>query len=523
MGSTNVLPCSCVLIMLAILTGVSGQSETTPGRTNYTRPVFLCGGEHVAESGFIASEGFPSHYKPNSKCTWYITVPEGNVVMLSFRIFDLEADPQCRYDFLEVYNGHAHTSQRLGRFCGTFRPGALISTSNKMMVEMVSDSETTGRGFIVAFSAGKPHVDEHQFCGGKLTKPQGSLHTPNWPESNYPAGISCSWHIIVPNNQVIEVSFDKFDVEPDSYCRYDYVAFFSGGESDDSKLIGKYCGDEAPEAFVSNSSELLVQFVSDLSVTGDGFMVSYSAHPRGSKPTTPERGVRPAAKPAPGPKPTKPAKPVKPVKTTPGPKPTKPAKPLKPTKPVKPTIKPDLKATAKPVVSKPTPKQTGWVMPIPRPGARPTPKPGSGAGLKPAVRPGGRNGTRTIPESGLPLCEQRCRRGGTMQSHFCNSEFVITGKVTTAVSGPGDTLLATVSLIKAYKAGSLRIQQAGQTMSVKLVSSCKRCPLIRRGANYILMGQVDAEGRGTLSPSSFTLLYKTPHQKILTNLTARPC
>ncbi|XP_041094215.1 procollagen C-endopeptidase enhancer 2-like isoform X2 [Polyodon spathula] len=503
--------------------------------------------------------------------------------MLSFRIFDLEADPQCRYDFLEVYNGHARTSQRLGRFCGTFRPGSIISTGNKMMVEMVSDSGTTGRGFIVAFSAGKPHVDEHHFCGGKLTKPQGSLQTPNWPESNYPAGISCSWHIVVPNNQVIEVSFDKFDVEPDSYCRYDYVAFFSGGELDNSKLIGKYCGDEAPETFISNSSELLVQFVSDLSVTSDGFMLTYSAHPRGSKPTTPERGVRPAAKPAPWPKPTKPAKPVKPtkpvkpapvpkptkpakpvkptkpVKPAPGPKPTKPAKPVKPTKPVKPSPGPKPTKPAKPVKPskplKPAPgpkstkpakpvkptkpikpalgpkptkpakpvKPTKPVKPIPRPGARPTPKPGSRAGTKPAVRPGGRNSTRTIPESGEPLCEQRCRRGGTLQSHFCSSEFVITGKVTTAVSGPGDTMFATVSLIKAYKAGSLRLQQAGETTSVKLVSSCKLCPLIRRGSNYILMGQVDAEGRGTLSPSSFTLLYKTPHQKILTNLTARPC
>lgn len=42
---------------------------------------------------------------------------------------------------------------------------------------------------------------EHQFCGGRLTKAQGSVKTPNWPNSNYPAGISCSWHISVePNN-----------------------------------------------------------------------------------------------------------------------------------------------------------------------------------------------------------------------------------------------------------------------------------------------------------------------------------
>lgn len=79
--------------------------------------------------------------------------------MLSFRIFDLEADPLCRYDYVDVYNGHSNMVQKLGRFCGTFRPGALISTSNSMMLEMVSDSGTGGRGFLANFNGVKPHVD----------------------------------------------------------------------------------------------------------------------------------------------------------------------------------------------------------------------------------------------------------------------------------------------------------------------------------------------------------------------------
>lgn len=46
--------------------------------------------------------------------------------------------------------------------------------------------------------------------------------------------------------QVIEVKFVKLDLEPDSYCRYDYVALFNGGERDNSRRIGKFCGDRAP-------------------------------------------------------------------------------------------------------------------------------------------------------------------------------------------------------------------------------------------------------------------------------------
>ena len=43
------------------------------------------------------------------------------------------------------------------------------------------------------------------------------------------------------------------------------------------------------------------------------------------------------------------------------------------------------------------------------------------------------------------------------------------------------------------------------------------------GNSYILMGQVDEEGRGTLAPGSFTAPYKAPHHKILNNISNQPC
>ncbi|KAG5844837.1 hypothetical protein ANANG_G00167290 [Anguilla anguilla] len=473
---------SCLVLVLG---WVQAQSQTTP-RTNYTRPVFQCGGHFVTDSGFVGSEGFPSYYKPDSKCTWYITVPEGNVVMLSFRIFDLEADPLCRYDYVDVYNGHSYTMQKLGRFCGTFRPGALMSTSNTMMVEMASDSGTGGRGFVAYFNGAKPHVDENQFCGGRMTKPQGSLKTPNWPEKNYPAGISCSWHITVEPDMIIEVKFEKFDLEPDSYCRFDYVAFFNGGEKDDSRRIGRYCGDLLPGDIVTNGNELLVQFVSDLSVTSDGFMASYSSIPRGSREPTVEgaAGTGPNMDSAP-PKPSvKPPAPARPAPFTP--KPTSPPQP-EPTTP-KPATRKQPTRPRVVVVKKPLP-----------------PPPPNGNTLQ------------------NPLCRGACTRAGNIQSSFCNSEFVITGKITAVTPGLKGSVNINVSLIKAYKAGRLTITQAGEAMSVRLQSTCKKCPLLRRGMNYILMGQVDENGRGVLVPGSFTLLYKAAAQKHLTNLSRRPC
>lgn len=78
------------------------------------------------------------------------------MVVLSFRFLDLESDNLCRYDYVDVYSGHAN-GQRLGRFCGTFRPGALVSTNNKMLVQMVSDANTAGSGFLAMYSAANPN------------------------------------------------------------------------------------------------------------------------------------------------------------------------------------------------------------------------------------------------------------------------------------------------------------------------------------------------------------------------------
>uniref|UniRef100_A0ABM5EJQ1 Procollagen C-endopeptidase enhancer 1 isoform X1 n=2 Tax=Pogona vitticeps TaxID=103695 RepID=A0ABM5EJQ1_9SAUR len=447
--------------LLSLLPLTGAQEPPAAAAPNHTRPVFLCGGDYTGDSGYIASEGFPSPYPPNKKCTWTITVPEGQVAMLSFRVFDLEPDPICRYDYLDVYNGHSATeSQRLGRFCGTFRPGAILSTTNRMMLQMASDEGTGGRGFLVWYSGGLPHVDDNQFCGGKLEKAQGTLKTPNWPETDYPPGISCSWHIIAPKGKVIELTFGKFDVEPDTYCRYDYVAVFNGGNADSSQRIGRFCGDNSPSPVYSESNELLVQFVSDLSVTADGFSASYVMKDRT------ELVDQSSSKP--------------PVRVFPGSKPGQPVR-----KPVAPKPKPPAK---------------------PAPVPKPAPKP----------QPAGEATDEVV-------CPERCRRTGTLQSNFCASDFVITGTAEKVVRGPGNSVTATVMLLNTYKAGTLNLPSAGSGATLRLRVPCRQCPILKKGASYVFMGKVDASGEGLLPPSSFVVPFRQQQHQVLTNFGKRPC
>ncbi|TKS87682.1 Procollagen C-endopeptidase enhancer 2 [Collichthys lucidus] len=332
-------------------------------------------------------------------CAVSAEVPEGKVVVLSFRFIDLESDNLCRYDYVDVYSGHVN-GQRLGRFCGTFKPGALVSTGNKMLMQMVSDANTAGSGFLAVFSAAHPHERGDQYCGGRLDKPTGTFKTPNWPEKDYPAGVTCSWHIVAPKNQIIEVKFEKFDVERDNYCRYDHVSIFNGAEINDAKRIGKYCGDSPPAPVFSEGNQLLIQFLSDLSLTADGFIGHYKFRPK-KFPTT--------------------------------------------------TIPPT--TTTQPVTTRP---------------------------------------------------------------------ILITGTVITAVM-KGGSMYATVSIINVYKEGSLAIQQAGKTMSTKIIILCKKCPFIRRGLNYIFMGHVDEDGRGKIAPHHFVMAFKTKNQKGLNVLKNKRC
>lgn len=104
----------------------------------------------------VTPQDISPHTHTSLSLSLSLQVPEGKVVVLSFRYLDLESDNLCRYDFVDIYNGHAN-GQRIGRFCGTVKPGALVSNSNKMLVQMTSDANTAGSGFIAKFSAAEPH------------------------------------------------------------------------------------------------------------------------------------------------------------------------------------------------------------------------------------------------------------------------------------------------------------------------------------------------------------------------------
>uniref|UniRef100_A0A8C2UJ22 Procollagen C-endopeptidase enhancer n=1 Tax=Chinchilla lanigera TaxID=34839 RepID=A0A8C2UJ22_CHILA len=237
------------------------------------------------ESGYVASEGFPNLYPPNKECIWTITVPEGQTVSLSFRVFDLELHPACRYDALEVFAGSGTSGKRLGRFCGTFRPAPLVAPGNQVTLKMTADEGTGGRGFLLWYS-------------GRAT-----------------------------------------------------------------------LGNDAPTV----------------------------------------------------------------------------------------------------------------------------------------------------------TCPKQYRRTGTLQSNFCASDLVVTATVKSMVRGPGEGLTVTVSLIGVYKNGRLDLPSPPTGTSLKFYVPCRQYPPMKKGINYLIMGQMDEKRGPILPPESFVVVYRPNQDQVLTNLSNRKC
>ncbi|XP_077456618.1 bone morphogenetic protein 1a isoform X1 [Stigmatopora argus] len=296
----------------------------------------ICGGEVKKDSGQIQSPNYPDDYRPNKACVWKVSVAQGFHVGLTFQSFEIERHDSCAYDYLEVRDGNSENSPLLGRFCGYDKPDDIKTSSNQLWLKFVSDGSVNKAGFAANFfkemdECSKPDngrceqrclntlgsykcacdpgyelaADKRSCeaaCGGFITKLNGSITSPGWPRE-YPPNKNCIWQLVAPTQYRITLLFDVFETEgndvsaagrppslsrprrrqrPDrarrasarQVCKYDYVEVRSG-LSADSRLHGKFCGAEKPEAITSQYNNMRIEFKSDNTVSKKGFKAQF--------------------------------------------------------------------------------------------------------------------------------------------------------------------------------------------------------------------------------------------------------
>ncbi|XP_061150373.1 neuropilin-1a-like isoform X1 [Syngnathus typhle] len=242
-----------------------------------------CGGAiDIHSPGYLTSPGYPGAYPPSQQCAWVITAPEqGQKILINFNPhFDLE-DRDCKYDYVEVYNGDDELAPMLGKFCGKIAPSPIISSGDHLLIKFVSDYETHGAGFSVRYEVFKTG----QECSRNFTAPTGLIRTPGYPDK-YPNNLECTFMIFAPKMSEILVEFDSFDMEPDTtpppgaVCRYDWLEIWDGYPAV-GPHIGRYCGQTSPGRVISYTGILSMTITTDTAITREGFSANYTIRDAG--------------------------------------------------------------------------------------------------------------------------------------------------------------------------------------------------------------------------------------------------
>lgn len=73
---------------------------------------------------------------------------------------DIESQPECAYDHLEVFDGRDAKAPALGRFCGSKKPEPVLATGNRMFLRFYSDNSVQRKGFQASHSTGEAGLDD---------------------------------------------------------------------------------------------------------------------------------------------------------------------------------------------------------------------------------------------------------------------------------------------------------------------------------------------------------------------------
>ncbi|KAI8499217.1 hypothetical protein Bbelb_229810 [Branchiostoma belcheri] len=296
-----------------------------------------CGQTLTGDSGSFSTPNFPDDYGNMAACTWTVTVNSSRAITLTFDSFDLEIEPDCRFDAVEVYRGTPEAGRKLGTFCGNsttddkYPKGQIRSNLHVMTVTFNSDLSVTRPGFHVTYvseertdvtcaedefrcadgsdclptswrcdgtkdcwdGTDEESCEEFSSCGIKFTKDSGRIMTPSFPRK-YGNDLRCNWTIVAAPGRNIVLTFRDFHVEYEENCGYDSVRVYDGAPRR-GQVKGPYCGDaeghrrpycgdaEAHRRHypltpvVSKLHTMTVVFRSDAWIRERGFLATYTS------------------------------------------------------------------------------------------------------------------------------------------------------------------------------------------------------------------------------------------------------
>ncbi|XP_035206325.1 alpha-2-macroglobulin-like isoform X2 [Stegodyphus dumicola] len=115
------------------------------------------------------------------------------------------------------------------------------------------------------------HDCKKETCVHHMTSTEGVVSSPNYI-NYYPRRTACAWKFETAPGHRIKLVFEIFEVEADEDCVMLYI-----GNSSNSPLMDRFCGNSEPYEFISPSHTLFMSFQSPAATWKTRFQATYSS------------------------------------------------------------------------------------------------------------------------------------------------------------------------------------------------------------------------------------------------------
>jgi len=244
-----------------------------PDTTTYSWPVQCAGGLVLLNKvGSLEDGSGPiDPYLPTANCMWLIDPQTGSdsvtSITLEFGRFALGPS-----DFVTVYDGSSTTAPLLGAFSGDTLPQSITSTGNQMLITFIAGGPAPGNGFYATYSTHQPvwctgitniKADTAEFSDGSF-------------RFDYYNNTLCKWKVESLSGSPLTIFFSKFDTEEEK----DFLTIYDLVSGDTlAFLSGHYLPGSLPDSVTSPSGKMFILFLSNSSVTADGWEIYYPRRP----------------------------------------------------------------------------------------------------------------------------------------------------------------------------------------------------------------------------------------------------
>ena len=249
------------------------MSSIHPDTAQFNYPLYAAGADTLTYlEGSISDGSGPIHnYQDNTHASWLIDPQTMYDSVTNITIMVKKLDIFNDGDKLSIYDGEDNTAPLIAEITGNEIPEDMVSSSNKVFIEFISNGTNTAPGFYLNYNCDQP-----VWCMGytEITEPQGTINDGSG-NFYYNNGSSCIWMIDPGLNQPLYLDFNYFNTENNSDV-------FSVYDGETQELLGEFSGDyqapNLPPIVVSNSGKLFITFQTNSNVRNEGWEINYGIY-----------------------------------------------------------------------------------------------------------------------------------------------------------------------------------------------------------------------------------------------------